>query len=46
MKVSCQVSLVVGLVSGVWGQADNAWIQEQWDAIIVGAGPAGIVGMY
>ncbi|KAF7926502.1 hypothetical protein BELL_0239g00080 [Botrytis elliptica] len=43
MKVSCQVSLVVGLVSGVWGQADNAWIQEQWDAIIVGAGPAGIV---
>ncbi|KAF7914050.1 uncharacterized protein EAF01_000456 [Botrytis porri] len=43
MKVSYQVSLVVGLVSGVWGQADNAWIQEQWDAIIVGAGPAGIV---
>ncbi|KAF7960397.1 hypothetical protein EAE96_000080 [Botrytis aclada] len=43
MKVSCHVSLVVGLVSGVWGQADNAWIQEQWDAIIVGAGPAGIV---
>ncbi|TEY74954.1 hypothetical protein BOTCAL_0067g00100 [Botryotinia calthae] len=43
MKVSYQVSLVVGLVTGVWGQADNAWIQEQWDAIIVGAGPAGIV---
>lgn len=46
MKVSYQVSLVVGLVTGVWGQADNAWIQEQWDAIIVGSGPAGIVGMY
>ncbi|KAM0177082.1 hypothetical protein ACHAPF_004438 [Botrytis cinerea] len=43
MKVSYQVSLVVGLVTGVWGQADNAWIQEQWDAIIVGSGPAGIV---
>ncbi|ATZ45248.1 hypothetical protein BCIN_01g00640 [Botrytis cinerea B05.10] len=43
MKVSYQFSLVVGLVTGVWGQADNAWIQEQWDAIIVGSGPAGIV---
>lgn len=44
MRISNHISIIAGLVAGVWG-ADDSWITEQWDAIIVGAGPAGIVGM-
>ncbi|RAL60269.1 hypothetical protein DID88_000049 [Monilinia fructigena] len=42
MRISNHISIIAGLVAGVWG-ADDSWITEQWDAIIVGAGPAGIV---
>lgn len=43
MKIS-RISLVAGWVTGALGASDS-WSSEQWDAIIVGAGPAGIVGM-
>ncbi|ESZ94193.1 hypothetical protein SBOR_5419 [Sclerotinia borealis F-4128] len=43
MKISNRISLIAGLVGGVLGAVDDSWISEQWDAIIVGAGPAGIV---
>lgn len=29
----------------VAGQVTAEWYDQQWDAIIVGAGPAGIIGM-
>jgi ribulose 1,5-bisphosphate synthetase/thiazole synthase len=34
------------VVAGLIGRAFSAveWSNEQWDAIIVGAGPAGIIG--
>ncbi|QSZ30858.1 hypothetical protein DSL72_000416 [Monilinia vaccinii-corymbosi] len=42
MKISNHISLIAALVAGVWS-ADDGWITEHWDAIIVGAGPAGII---
>lgn len=35
------------VVAGLIGRALSAieWSSEQWDAIIVGAGPAGIIGL-
>ncbi|APA07372.1 hypothetical protein sscle_02g021420 [Sclerotinia sclerotiorum 1980 UF-70] len=43
MKISYHVSLFAGLLSAVWAQEDNRWIQEQWDIIVVGSGPGGII---
>ncbi|KAI9645265.1 hypothetical protein NHQ30_006000 [Ciborinia camelliae] len=43
MKISNRISLIAGLVSGALGAVNDKWVSEKWDAIIVGAGPAGIV---
>ena len=45
MQLFNNFSLIAGLVAGVLSAENGTWMSEQWDAIIVGAGPAGIVGM-
>ena len=38
--------VVAALATGVKGVYSGDWTSEKWDIIVVGAGPAGIIGEF